>query len=145
MSKKKRFDFLEHTADVYIAAYGRTLEEAFENAALATIEVMTDAEKVKPKIQRNVQVGAQDEYALLYNWIEKILILFDIESLLFSSFKLSRLEKIEGGFRLKAEIKGETFDPKRHLQKIGVKSITYHLMEIVRKPEEVTVKFVLDI
>ena len=48
MATKKRFEFLEHTGDAYIAAYGKTLEEAFENAALATFEVMTDVEKVEP-------------------------------------------------------------------------------------------------
>ncbi|MCK4320170.1 archease, partial [Candidatus Bathyarchaeota archaeon] len=30
---RRRFEFLEHTADAYVAAYGRTIEEAFENAA----------------------------------------------------------------------------------------------------------------
>jgi len=40
---------------------------------------------------------------------------------------------------------GETFDPTRHPQKVGVKAITYHLMEIAKKPEEVAVKFILDI
>ena len=39
---KKRFEFLEHTADAYIIAYGKDLAEAFENAALAMFEVMTN-------------------------------------------------------------------------------------------------------
>ena len=41
---KKRFRFLEHTADAYVEAYGSSLEEAFENAALASTEVMTEVE-----------------------------------------------------------------------------------------------------
>lgn len=141
---KKRFEFLEHTADVYIAAYGNTLEEAFENAALATIDVMTDAKKVKPKTQERVEVEAEDEYGLLYSWIEEILILFDTEGHLFSRFEISSIEKIESGLRLKAKMWGEAFDPERHSQKVGVKAVTYHRMEIVKKPY-VTVKFILDI
>ena len=46
-----RFEFLEHTADVYIRAYGKTMEEAYENAALAMFEVMTDLIK-SPRCKR---------------------------------------------------------------------------------------------
>jgi len=48
---KKRFKFLEHTADAYVEAYGTSLEEAFENAAMATLDVMTELEKVEAKIE----------------------------------------------------------------------------------------------
>lgn len=143
--KGRRFRFLEHTADAYIEAYGDTLEEAFENAAFATMEVMTDAEKVEPRIEDNVEVEAHDEYALLYNWIEDLLIRFDTTENLYSRFKISSIEETTGGLRLKAKIWGEPFDPEKHPRKVGVKAITYHRMEIVKKPKRVTVKFILDI
>ena len=47
----KKFEFLEHIADAYIAAYGKDLAEAFENAALAMFETMTDTARVEPKIE----------------------------------------------------------------------------------------------
>ncbi len=40
-----KFEFLEHTADVYIRAHGKTMEEAYENAALAMFETITDTGK----------------------------------------------------------------------------------------------------
>jgi len=142
---KKRFEFLEHTADAYVAAYGKTLEEAFENAALATFEVMTDTEKVKPNIEDTVEVEAQDEYALLYNWLEELLIRFETTENLYSRFHVLNIEKTPSGFKLKAKIWGEQFSPGKHLQKVGIKAVTYHLMEIVKTPRKVTVKFLLDI
>ena len=142
---KKRFEFLEHTADAYIAAYGESLEKAFENAALATFEVMTDVEKIKPKIEDLVEVEAHDEHALLYNWLEELLIRFDITKNLYCRFKVSSIKKTPAGLKLKARIWGELFNPERHPQKVGVKAVTYHRMEIVKKPEAVTVKFILDI
>jgi len=142
---RKRFEFLEHTADAYIAAYGESLEKAFENAALATFEVMTDVEKVKPEIEDLVEVEAHDEHALLYNWLEELLIRFDITKNLYCRFKVSSIEKTPAGLKLKARIWGEPFNPERHPQKVGVKAVTYHRMEIVKKPEAVTVKFILDI
>jgi len=142
---KKRFEFLEHTADAYVVAYGKTLEEAFENAALATFEVMTDTEQVKSDIEDTVEVEAQDEYALLYNWLEELLIRFETTENLYSRFHVLSIEKTPIGFKLKAKIWGEQFSPEKHLQKVGVKAITYHLMEIVKTPKRVTVKFLLDI
>jgi len=141
----KRFEFLEHTADAYVAAYGKNLDEAFENAALASFEVMTDTSEIKPEIEDNVEVEAQDEYGLLYNWLEALLVKFDTEGMLFSKFNITELTKTVKGFKLRARIWGEKFDSKKHLQKVGVKAVTYHRMEIIREPGRVTLKFILDI
>jgi SHS2 domain-containing protein len=141
----KRFEFLEHTADLYIAAYGKSLEEAFENAAAAMFEGMTDSKKIQPKLKDSVQVEGQDEQALLYNWLEALLLKFDVTGNLYSRFKISRIVKTPKGFKLKAEIRGEPFDEEKHLSKVGVKAVTYHRMEILKRPNLVTVRFILDI
>jgi SHS2 domain-containing protein len=145
MTDGKKFEFLEHTADAYIAACGKSLAEAFENAAAAMFEVMTDVGKVRTKFKDTVEVTGADEYALLYNWLEALLVKFDINETLLSQFKILSLHHSGEGFRLKAEIWGEKFDPRRHVQKVGVKAITYHQMEIIKKQDKVTVKFILDI
>jgi SHS2 domain-containing protein len=142
---KLKFKFLEHKADAYIAAYGRTLEEAFENAALATFEVMTDTEKVEVKTKDLISVDGFDEKALLYNWLETLLVRFELKQTLYKKFMINRIEEHPSGFKLKATIIGEKFDPKKHPQKVGVKAITYHQMEILKEPDEVVVKFILDI
>jgi len=142
---KKRFRFLEHTADVYVEAYGTSLEEAFENAALATLDVMTEHEKVEPKIEDVLEVEAPDEYALLYSWLEELLVKFELTGKLYSRFKISSIEKTLGGLKLKAKAWGELYDPEKHPSKVGIKSITYHQMEIVKKPKSVTVRFILDV
>jgi len=145
MDKTGKFEFLEHTADVYIAAHGKNLEEAFENAALAMFEVMTDTEKVSPREEDSVEVEAEDEYALLYNWLEALLVKFEVKNMLYSKFKISRLEETAEGFRLKATVWGEKFNAKKHAQKVAVKAITYHRMEIIKELNKVTLEFILDI
>ena len=142
---KKHFEFLEHTADLYIAAHGKSLEEAFENAAYATFEGMTDLNKVQPQLEDTVEVEGYDEKALLYNWLEALLIKFDITGNLYSRFNVEGVEKTPGGFKLKAKIWGEPFNPKKHVSKVGIKAVTYHQMEILKKPKMVTAKFILDI
>lgn len=143
---RKRFEFLEHTADLYIAAYGKSLEEAFENAAYAMFEGMTDIDKVQPKQEDTVEVEGHDEQALLYNWLEALLVKFDVSGNLYSRFKIARIEKTLAGFKLNAKIWGEPFNSKKHLSKVGVKAVTYHQMQILRDANgAVTVKFILDI
>ncbi|MEM3770077.1 MAG: archease [Candidatus Bathyarchaeia archaeon] len=145
MPEKRNYKFLEHMADAYIAAYGRDLAEAFENAAAAMFEVMTDIEKVNPEIEDYVEVEAADEYALLYNWLEELLVKSEVNEILYSKFEISEIAGTADGFRLKARIWGEKFNPEKHPQKVGVKAVTYHQMEIIKEQDKTTVKFILDI
>jgi len=142
---EKKFEFLEHIADAYIAAYGRTLEEAFENAALAMFEVMTDTSKVEAKVERTLEASGYDEYELLYDWLEKLLIEYYSDNLVFSKFKVESIERTPEGFRLRGKAMGEIFDPSRHESRVEVKAVTYSLMEIYRKNKIYVLKFVLDI
>ncbi len=145
MANKKGFEFLEHTADAYIAAYGKDLTEAFENAALALFDVMTDVGTVSPKIEDYVEVAAEDEYALLYSWLEALLVKFETNETLYSKFKILELNKTPSGFQLKAKIWGEKYNPQKHQQKVGVKAVTYHRMEIIKEQNKATLRFILDI
>ena len=109
-----KFEFLEHTADVYIAAFGATMEEAFGNAALATFEVMTDTQKVNQGRPEAMEVEAEDEYALLYNWLEALVVKFEVNGMLYSKFDVHSIKETATGFKLKATVHGEKFDPQKH-------------------------------
>jgi SHS2 domain-containing protein len=145
MDKTGKFEFLEHTADVYIAAYGTTLEEAFENAALAMFEVMTDTGKVSPDIEDSVEVEAEDEYALLYSWLEALLVKFETKNILYSKYKILSIAETSEGYRIKATVWGEKFNAEKHTQKVAVKAVTYHRMEVIKEIDKVTLEFILDI
>ena len=130
---------------MYIAAHGATLAEAFENAALAMFEVMTDTEKVSPDVEDSVEVEAEDEYALLYSWLEALLVKFETKNMLYSKFKISSIDETSEGFRIKAAVWGEKFNAEKHTQKVGVKAVTYHRMEIIKDIDTVRLEFILDI
>ena len=142
---KTKFEFLEHTADIYVASYGKTMGEAFENAATAMFEVMTDIQNVESKLEESVSVKGRDEFELLYNWLELLIVNFETKNKLYSKFSILTLKKKSGFFSLTAKIWGEIFDPKKHVQKVGVKAITYHRMEIIKDSNKVTLEFILDI
>ena len=140
-----KFEFLEHTADVYIRSHGKTMEEAYENAALAMFEVMTDTDKIAQMQEETLEVEAEDQYALLYNWLEALLVKFETENMLYSKFQITNWEETDETFKFKAKIWGEKFEPQKHPQKVGVKAVTYHRMVIIRERDRVVLEFILDI
>jgi SHS2 domain-containing protein len=140
-----KFEFLEHTADVYIRTYGTSMNEAYENAALAMFETMTDSGKIAQTTEETLEVEAEDQYALLYNWLEALLVKFETENMLYSKFEITDWKETAEIFKFKAKVWGEKFDSKKHPQKVGVKAVTYHRMVVIREPERVVLEFILDI
>ncbi len=137
-----RFKFLEDiaTADVAFEAYGKTLEEAFANSALAMFEVQTDVGKVKPNISKDVEIVSENKESLLFDWLSELLYLRDIENMFFSKFEI-KIEKNKK-FKLTGKIYGEKIEG--HELRTEVKGVSYQLMEIEEK-EEVKVRVILDV
>lgn len=142
-NNENKFEFFDVTADAGYKAYGNTLDEAFENAALAMFEVMTDTSKIEPKIEKKIQVESEDEYALLYDWLSEFLVILDSEYLVFSKFNV-KIEEIDEGYSLEGTAWGEEFNPSIHESRAEVKAVTYHLMDI-KKSDKYMVQVILDI
>ncbi len=140
-----KFEFLEHTADVYVSAHGKTIEEAYENAALSMFETITDTDKVSPVQEDSLEVEAEDQYALLYNWMEALLVKSETQDMLYSKFQITSWKETNESFKIKAKIWGEKFDSEKHPQKVAVKAVTYHRMVIIREKDRVILEFILDI
>jgi SHS2 domain-containing protein len=139
-----KYDYLEHTSDVYVQAYGRSLEEAFENAALGLTGVVTDVSRIRPEQAVEETVEAEDFQMLLYKWLEAILIRLDAEQMVFSSFNV-KIEKKDGKYVLTAVMRGERFKSEWHTSGTHVKAVTLHDMEIDESPGGARVKILLDI
>jgi SHS2 domain-containing protein len=124
----KKFEFVDiTTADTAFVAYGKDLNELFENATLAMFEVMINTEQIKPKVERKIKVTGNDLQSLMFNWLNNLLLFVDSENLAFSYFKVKIDEK---NFTLNAVCKGEKINPKKHETRTAVKACTYHQMKI---------------
>ncbi|MGI0081234.1 MAG: archease [Nitrososphaerales archaeon] len=139
-----RYRLLDHTTDAEIESYGSTLEEAFENAAFALEDTMVDVASIRPEIEEQIMIRAKDKEALLYSWLEALIIKQDTENMLFSKFSC-KISDINKGFQLDAKIFGEKFAPKIHEQKSAIKAPTYHGMKIVEGHQRTTLRFLLDL
>ena len=109
-------------------------------------ELITDISEVDAKEKRSITVTGEDLYALLYEWLEALIVLFGAESLIFSRFKVFKIEQKNKEWHLVGEVWGETFDLDKHPQGTEIKAITYSEMEIQEEKEsKVRLQFVFDI
>ena len=140
-----KYEFLPHTADAEFRAYGRTLEEAFGNAALALASLMWDWDKIRHRTVRPVRVEGRDKEQLLVNFLGEVLFLLEAESFLVGDVEELRIRPRNGGFGLEARFLGDLVsgDAGYDLHG-GVKAVTYSDMRIV-EGTEVTLQVVVDV
>ncbi len=117
---------LEHTADMGIEASGATLEELFAEAASGLLEIIAGTPQVVAREERRVTVTAGDTGELLVHWLNEILYLFESQGFLPLDFEIEEIRMN----RLRARVRGETFDPQRHPLEREVKAVTYHQLRV---------------
>src|SRR3972149_5851420 len=122
----KRFEILDHTADIGIIVHGENLNALFENAGEAFFHLITDLRKVRRRIERRIDIGGESLDRLMVDWLSELLYLHDAENLLFKGFKVDSV----GEDGLKAIVKGEPFQEGVHVIKTEVKAVTYHQIEV---------------
>ncbi len=90
------FRYLDHMADIIVEAYGRSLDEAFENSGLALVNIMFGIDEVVTKKAMRIDVQGKDIESLLYCWLEKILLLLLVDEFIPSEFDANiSMEKSE--------------------------------------------------
>lgn len=137
----KRYEFIEHTADVAVKAYGATLEEAFAVAAGAMFDIITDESPIERKQKVELEVQSIDMEGLLVNFLSKLIVLHEVDCLVLKDFVVT----FTGDNSLKVEAWGEIFTETKHAGGLHVKGVSYHMMEVVEgkgnKPCHVQVLF----
>lgn len=139
----ERFRFLDHTADAKFQAFGRTLAEAFANAALATVSLMWEPEKVEKKVDHPVSVQGRDLEQLLLRFLGELIYLWETRAFLTAVAENIVIESAGEGFRLRALFRGDD-RPEKYPIFGEVKAVTYSEMKIERG-RPVSVQVVLDI
>ena len=118
-------------------AYGKTLAEAYTNAAYGLFSIIAELKEVKEVESRNLELNEEDSKSLLFEWLNSLIYLFDVEMLLFKRFDIKDFY----GRELKATCYGEKYDPLRHHLKTGIKSATYHMLKVDKEKNQVQVIF----
>jgi SHS2 domain-containing protein len=136
----KKFEYFDVTADIGFKSYGKDLNEAFENASLAIFNIISDTSDIDAKIEKSIEITSEDEVSLLYDYLEELLFLHEVEFMLFSQFDVN----IDDNLHLKATIKGEEINWDKHERKTEIKAITFHKMQ-VEKSNIVKLQAIVDL
>ena len=114
------WEHFEHEADIGVRGYGRTMAEAFEQAALAMTAIITNPGDIAPDTMVEISRFETDPELLFVDWLNAIVYEMSTRHMLFCRYEL----RIEEG-RLEAQLFGEIIDRERHEPVVEVKGATY--------------------
>jgi len=142
--EKKKFRFLEHTADIKFQAFGENLENVFENSALALSKIISE-NKVRERVNKeiNLHIKGADLERLLYDFLEEFLILFETENFLLARIKKLKIKEKSGAYFINCECSGD----KAQYYTISehIKAITYNEMFVKKDKNKYIVQVVVDV
>ncbi|XP_055384385.1 protein archease-like [Condylostylus longicornis] len=132
---EEKYEYLDHTADVQLHAWGDTLKEAFEQCGMAMFAYMTDLRYVTIRNCFKIEANGDDLENLLFHFLDELLFLFSAEPyLICKKVDITKFD-IEN-FQIECLCYGEEFEIGKHPQGTEVKAITYSAMQIHQQPEK---------
>ncbi|XP_075852328.1 protein archease isoform X1 [Microcebus murinus] len=111
----KKYEYLDHTADVQLHAWGDTLEEAFEQCAMAMFGYMTDTGTVEPLQTVEVETQGDDLQSLLFHFLDEWLYKFSADEF-FIPREVKVLNIDQRNFKVRSIGWGEEFSLSKHPQ-----------------------------
>ncbi len=119
----KKYEVLEHVADLKIRVFGKTKKELFANMLLAMTESMK-AELLAPKeeVRREIKVKSLDLSALLVDFLSEVLYLTQVNKEAYKDIKFKEFED--------KELQGDLLGQKVERFGEDIKGVTYHGLEI---------------
>lgn len=121
----KHWEHFAHEADMGVRGFGSTLEEAYEQAALALTAVVTEPTIVTQNELVEVFCEAPDQELLLVDWLNSLVYEMATRNMLFSRFQVAI-----DGHRLHGKAWGEKVDVARHRPAVEVKGATYTALSV---------------
>ena len=122
-------------------AYGSDLKDLFQNAAFGMFSLIGDVKSVAPKIEKKLEIEAEDKESLLVNWLNELIYLEDSKRIMLVDFKISNLADTS----LKASVFGEQIAPGRGIILKSIKAATYNQLAIKKEKDFWTARIVFDV
>ena len=130
--RERKFEYLDHTADIQLHSWGDSLEEAMEQVVIAMFSYVTDLTRVDidPARTDSFVVEGHDLDSLLFNLLDEFLYRFATNEWIPRDVEVTNLDLKH--FRCAVKGYGEAFTLAKHTQGTEIKAITYSNMQILR-------------
>lgn len=127
-----RWEHFEHGADIGVRGIGRSKAQAFEQAALALVAVVSPPSQVVPLSSVGLSCSAADDASLLVAWLNTVVFEMATRQMLFHDFSV-RLDTLPPRHHLQAVAHGEPLGA-HHQAAAEVKGATYTALEVAPQP-----------
>lgn len=141
MSPDDRIEYLEFAGDARVRVRADSLAGLFAIAARGLTGIMTDPDGIESRLRQTLALEAPDLEALLVDWLNELVFLFETRGLLVADCQL----EVSPPGKLRAELAGETYDPDRHPIETVVKAVTHHGLSIRQLPDSWLAEVVVDL
>jgi SHS2 domain-containing protein len=135
----RSYELIEHTADCGMRVFGSDITDLYKNAAFAMYDVMVETEKKAPDFTETIEVEGYDRPDLLINWLRELIYYWHVKERILVSVDIRFISEQ----RIEAEAGFIGFDPETSVLKTELKAVTYHQVDVKKKPRgfEATVIF----
>lgn len=123
------WDLTPHGSDIGVRGRGGSIEDAFEQAAIALTAIVTDPDGVRETREVRWTSDAPDRELLFVEWLNAVIYTMAVEKMLFRRFEVS----IRGNV-LSAKAWGEHVDVERHQPAVEPKGATYTGLRVAEVP-----------
>jgi SHS2 domain-containing protein len=131
---REHFEFLEHTADILVRAYGKDYPSALRQAALAMFSTIGE---LKKKDEEFVVISKEDtKEELVVSFLSSILAECEVRRIVPVDIQI--IESV--GLLIKAKIIGEKGGFSDH-----IKAVTFHQLEISEDEQGVRIQVLFDV
>ncbi len=125
------WEHFEHKADIGIRGIAPTLEQAFEQAAIAMTAVVTDPNLVSDATAITITCTAPDTELLLASWINELIYEMAVHGLLFKRYQVA----IDNG-KLSATAFGAAVDRQKHQPAVEIKGATFTELRVYQQADD---------
>jgi len=122
------WEHFEHDADIGIRGIAATLEQAFEQAAVAMTAVVVDPLRVSDSKAVDIQCEATDSELLLVSWINEFVYVMAVKGLLFNRYQV-----IINKGKLSATAFGEAVNRQKHHPAVEIKGATFTGLDVYQQ------------
>ena len=134
----KKYEILEHKADLRIRVFSKTKEKLFQNALLVMTESMKpEIKKPGEEAKRRIEIKSIDSAALLVDFLNETLCLSQTNKEFYSRTDFDKFSD--------TELIGELFGQKVESFGEDIKAVTHHNLEITQNKDGWEVAILFDI
>ncbi|MFA5930992.1 MAG: archease [archaeon] len=147
------FEHFEHKADIGIRGKGNTLNQAFEECALALTAIMAEPSSIMLKKSHIIELNATDHGALLVSFLNELLFIKDKKKMIYAKFRIklgkenivNETGKVNEMVTLKATMFGEKINYNKHSIKVDPKAATYSELFAGEKNGQFIAQCIIDV